>query len=142
LSFSVYKCNSFLWKYIFVEIKYDLVLILKVSKYWPMKLLIVQTSSHATLLRSVWRFQRGNHNSYIEEQTTQLPKEKVQKEKQRSTKHTYKTKGRVTWILPFRSIHGFIDLKIYIDVGLRFHLLNKNVERLSNINKKYRYVCY
>jgi hypothetical protein len=30
---------------------------------------------------------------YIEEeQTTQWPKEKVQKEKQRSTKHTYKTK--------------------------------------------------
>ena len=27
-----------------------------------------------------------------EEQTTQWPKEKVQKDKQRSTKHTYKTK--------------------------------------------------
>ena len=36
--------------------------------------------------------------SYIEEeQTTQRPKEKVQKDKQRSTKHTYKTKDRVTW---------------------------------------------
>ena len=34
---------------------------------------------------------------YIEErQTTQQPKEKVQKDKQRSTKHTYKTKDRVT----------------------------------------------
>jgi hypothetical protein len=31
-----------------------------------------------------------------EEQTTQRPKEKVQKDKQRSTKHTYKTKDRVT----------------------------------------------
>ena len=31
-----------------------------------------------------------------EEQTTQWPKEKVQKDKQRSTKHTYKTKDRVT----------------------------------------------
>jgi hypothetical protein len=31
-------------------------------------------------------------NPYIEkEQTTQWPKEKVQKDKQRSTKHTYKT---------------------------------------------------
>jgi hypothetical protein len=30
-----------------------------------------------------------------EEQTTQWPKEKVQKDKQRSTKHTYKTKDRV-----------------------------------------------
>ena len=40
---------------------------------------------------------RGNHNPYIkEEQTTQWPKEKIQKDKQRSTKHTYKTKDRVT----------------------------------------------
>ena len=39
----------------------------------------------------------GNQNSYIEEeQTTQWPKEKVQTEKQRSTKHNYKTKDRVT----------------------------------------------
>ena len=39
----------------------------------------------------------GNQNSYIEEeQTTQWPKEKSQKDKQRSTKHTYKTKDRVT----------------------------------------------
>jgi len=35
----------------------------------------------------------GNQNPYIEEeQTTQWPKEKVQKHKQRYTKHTYKTK--------------------------------------------------
>ena len=40
----------------------------------------------------------SNQNPYIEEeQPTQWPKEKVQKDKQRSTKHTYKTKGRVTW---------------------------------------------
>jgi hypothetical protein len=40
---------------------------------------------------------RGNQKPYIEEeQTTQWPKEKVQKDKQRSTKHTYKTKDRVT----------------------------------------------
>ena len=39
----------------------------------------------------------GNENPYIEEeQTTQWPKEKVQKDKQRSTKHTHKTKDRVT----------------------------------------------
>ena len=45
----------------------------------------------------VWRYQRGNQNPYIEEeQTTQWPKEKVQKDKQRSRKHTYKTKDRVT----------------------------------------------
>ena len=43
------------------------------------------------------RYQRGNQNLYIkEEQTTQWSKEKVQKDKQRSTKHTYKTKDRVT----------------------------------------------
>ena len=39
----------------------------------------------------------GNQNPYIEEeQTIQWPKEKVQKQKQRSTKHTHKTKDRVT----------------------------------------------
>jgi hypothetical protein len=49
------------------------------------------------ILRRVWRYQRGNQNPYIEEeQTTQWPKEKVQKNKQRSTKHTYKTKDLVT----------------------------------------------
>ena len=49
------------------------------------------------LVRRVWRYQRGNQNPYIEEeQKTQWPKEKVQKDKQRSTKHTYKTKDRVT----------------------------------------------
>ena len=38
----------------------------------------------------------GNQNPYIEEeQTTQWAKEKVQKDKQRSTKHTHKTKDRV-----------------------------------------------
>jgi len=48
------------------------------------------------LRKGVRRYQRGNHNPYIEEgQTTQWPKEKVQKDKQRSTKHTYKTKDRV-----------------------------------------------
>jgi len=31
----------------------------------------------------------------MEEQATQWPKEKVQKDKQRSTKHTYNTKDRV-----------------------------------------------
>jgi hypothetical protein len=43
------------------------------------------------------KYQRGNQSPYIEEgQTTQWPKEKVQKDKQRSTKHTYKTKDRIT----------------------------------------------
>ena len=39
----------------------------------------------------------GNQNPYIEEeQITQWPKEKVQRDKQLSTKLTYKTKDRVT----------------------------------------------
>ena len=46
--------------------------------------------------RSVCKYQKGNQNPYIEGQTTQWPKEKVQKDKQRSTKHTYKAKDRVT----------------------------------------------
>jgi hypothetical protein len=45
----------------------------------------------------VWRYQRGNQKPYIEEeQTTQWPKEKAQKDTQRSTKHTYKIKDRET----------------------------------------------
>jgi hypothetical protein len=52
--------------------------------------------------RSTWvhpRFLvRGNQNpkSKKNRQTTQWPKEKVHKDKQRSTKHTHKTKDRVT----------------------------------------------
>ena len=39
----------------------------------------------------------GNQNPHIEEeQTKQWPKEKVQKDKQRSTKHAHKTKDLVT----------------------------------------------
>ena len=50
-----------------------------------------------SLSRGVWRYQRNNLNPYIEEeQTTQWPKEKVQRDKQRSTKHTHTTKDRVT----------------------------------------------
>jgi hypothetical protein len=50
-----------------------------------------------SIVKRVWRYQRDNQNPYIEEeQTTQLPTEKVQKGKQRSIKHTYKTKDRVT----------------------------------------------
>ena len=50
-----------------------------------------------TVVKRVSRYQRGNQNPYIEEeQTTQWPKEKVQKDKQRSTKHTYNNKDRVT----------------------------------------------
>ena len=61
--------------------------------YWPQSRYIIQINT-----RRVLRYQRGNHNPDIEEeQTTQWPKEKVQKDKQRSVKHTHKTKDRVTW---------------------------------------------
>jgi hypothetical protein len=43
------------------------------------------------------RFLDYNPNTHIEEeQTTQWPKEKEQQDKQRFTKHTYKTKDRIT----------------------------------------------
>ena len=43
------------------------------------------------------KISKSNQNPYVEEeQTTQWPKEKVQKDKQRSTKHTHKTKDRLT----------------------------------------------
>jgi hypothetical protein len=48
-------------------------------------------------IRRVWRYQSCNQNPYIEEEeTTQWPTENKQKDKQRSTKHTHKTKDRVT----------------------------------------------
>jgi len=40
-------------------------------------------------LRRGWRYQRSNQNLYIEEQTTQWPKENGQKDKQRSTTYIY-----------------------------------------------------
>jgi hypothetical protein len=47
--------------------------------------------------KRVWRYQRENKNPHIDEgQTTQWPKEKVQRDEQRPTKHTHKTKDRVT----------------------------------------------
>ena len=56
--------------------------------------------SHYSLnIGRVCRYQRDNQNPYIEEeQTTQWPKENKQKHKHRLTKHTYKTKDRVTRI--------------------------------------------
>ena len=51
-------------------------------------------------VRRVWRYQKFNQNPNIEEeQTTQWPKEKVQKNNQRSTKHTYEIKDRVNTVI-------------------------------------------
>jgi hypothetical protein len=59
---------------------------LKTTEFVSM--LLFSHSKYNVGRRRVWRYQRGNQNSYIEEeQTTQWPKEEVQKDKQRSTKH-------------------------------------------------------
>ena len=51
----------------------------------------LHTHKHFEQINIRW----GNQNSYIEEgQTMRCPKEKGQKDKQRSTKHAYKTKDR------------------------------------------------
>jgi hypothetical protein len=47
-------------------------------------------------IRGVWRYRRDNQTESVNRQTTQWPKVKVQYNKQRSTKHTDKTKDRVT----------------------------------------------
>ena len=48
-------------------------------------------------IQSCLKIPGGNQILYIEEQTRQWrPKEKVQKDKQQSTKRTHKTKDRVT----------------------------------------------
>jgi hypothetical protein len=51
-------------------------------------------------VRRVWRYQKVNQNPNIEEeQTTQWQKENVQKDNQRSTKHTYEIKDRVNTVI-------------------------------------------
>ena len=59
--------------------------------------ILVLVKTLLDIKKSVKITKGGNQNPYIqEEQTTQWPNEKVQKDKQRSTKHTYKTKYQVT----------------------------------------------
>ena len=73
------------------------IMVIKVSKYFQWFMKAVTLVTFICYIMRVWRYQRGNQNPYIEEeQTTQWPKEKGQKDKQRSTKHTHKTKDRVT----------------------------------------------
>jgi LysM repeat protein len=51
---------------------------------------------HKSYVRRFWRYQWGSQNPYIEkEQTTQWPKEEIQKDKHWSSKRTHKTKNRV-----------------------------------------------
>jgi hypothetical protein len=62
----------------------------------------------------VWRYQNDNQIPLIEEQTTQWQKEKVQKAKQRSTKHTHKTKDGVTRTPLNISDYNCISIKLYL----------------------------
>ena len=81
-------------------------------------------------IRIVCRYQLGFQHPYIEEgQTTQCPKEKVQKDKQRSTKHRHKAKDRLTRTqlktrdalyvclsCLYASARGFIDVLNWYDM--------------------------
>jgi hypothetical protein len=67
------------------------------------------TCNFICLIIRVWRFQsKGAIRNRISKnrQHNAWPKEKVQKNKQRSTKHTYKTKDRVTRI-PLKTWWGW-----------------------------------
>jgi len=95
ISFST--CSSGLTNYTILLSTYDNGEIIAISRYLPMVLIQVCVTIAHVLSRRVWRYQRCNQYPYIEaEQTTAWPKEKGQKNKQWSTKHTHKTKDRVT----------------------------------------------
>ena len=71
----------------------------------------------------MWRYQRGNQNPYIEEeQKTKLSK--VPKDKQRSTKHTHKTKDWVT-----RN-----PLKPGVNSSKKEQIIKENIDKQSNTN--------
>ena len=78
----------------------------------------------------------GNQNLYIEEeQTTQWPKVKVKKDKQRSTKHTHKTKDRVTRT----SQKTVMNVTIHLFVFMLIHLQTKvSCTMLSLIHQLFR----
>jgi hypothetical protein len=62
----------------------------------------------------------GNQNLYVdEEQKTQWPKEKLQKDKQQSTKHTHKTKDRVTRTLLKFACHAVSVNYMYLTGNIR-----------------------
>jgi hypothetical protein len=71
--------------YVFVSIPYDQWAHLQLTLH------ITRNISFLCVIRRVWRYQRGNQNPYIEgeEQTTQNPKEKVQKDKTTIYKTTF-----------------------------------------------------
>jgi hypothetical protein len=79
-------------------------------------------------------YQMGNQNPYIgEEQTTQWPKEKVQKDKQRYTKHTYKTKDRET-----RTPGTILWTDVDVEIATRKMRVDGCREKGSQAKKHYR----
>ena len=86
------------------------------------------TNTDCYFIRRVWIYQRGNQNSHIEEQTTQWPNEKLQKDKQRSTKHTQEPKRKVRLVLFLFCIHDVINIVLSRLWTARYrcacHLLN------------------
>ena len=75
-----------------------------------------------------------NHNPYIkEERTTQWLKGKVQKDKQRCTQHTHKTKDRLTRI-PLKS--GPLICAIFSEPFYKLGLPDTTKGRPSNMMNK------
>jgi hypothetical protein len=86
----------------------------------------------------VWRYQRGNHNPYIEEeQTTTCPKEQIQKDKQQSTKNTYKAKDRVTQT-PLQT--GELSRNLKKKMGVRHRLITSQIRLILLIIIYHLYV--
>jgi hypothetical protein len=65
---------------------------------------------------TIWRYQSGNQNPYIEEQTTQWPKEKGQKNKQWSKiemSFTMMVKSIGLMIIPYQMYNNLIGENIW-----------------------------
>jgi gas vesicle protein len=91
------------------------------------------------------RYQRVNQNLYIkEEQTTQWPKEKVQQDKQRSTKHIHKTKDRVTRTPLKTGGEHMIKLAKGQDISQSKvqELTNKQTNKQTNTSAFYIFISY
>ena len=71
------------------------------QKYYHGDIYLFHYNKNVDIKKSLKIPKGGNQNPYNEEeQTTQWPKEKGQNDKQRSTKHIYKTKDRVNAGVP------------------------------------------
>jgi hypothetical protein len=74
--------------------------------------------------RRVWRYQRSNQNPYIEEEhTTQWPKEKVQKEKQRSVLRPPPCHGWPLWNICVTNNHWYVPLVVKTSLSFPYSWL-------------------